>query len=88
MINVKKSDDLKRAINWHEQYSPRNCILVHSIKVIDTDVVVTEALNELLQEKFIDADIDQSHRTGKRKNGKHPMPIFTMFASYNIRYSI
>ena len=88
MINVKKPDDLKRAINCHEQYSPRNCILVHSIKEIDTNVVVTEALNELLQETFTDADIDQSHLTGKGKNGKHSMPIFTMFASYNIRYSI
>ena len=44
----KKIDDLNRAIDRHEQYSLRNCILVHGVKESeneDTDVVVTETLN-------------------------------------------
>ena len=41
-----------------------NCIFVLSVKESeneDTNVVVTETLNALLQEKLTDVDIDQSH---------------------------
>ena len=41
-----------------------SCILVHGVKESehkDTDLIVTEALNELLQVKLTDIDIDQSH---------------------------
>ena len=51
----------------------------------DTDVVVTETLNELLQEKLTDIDIDRSHRIEKRKKGKQSRPIIIKFARYNIR---
>ena len=57
----KKIDDLNRPIDKHEQYFCRNCILVHGVKESenkDTNVVVTEALNELLQEKLTDVDTD------------------------------
>ena len=37
----------------------------------DTDVVVTEILNELLQEKLTDVDIDRSHRLVELKKGKN-----------------
>ena len=47
----KKIDDLNRVIDRQEQYSRRNCILLHGVKESeneDTDTVVTETLNELL----------------------------------------
>ena len=69
----KKIHDLNRVIDRHEQYSRRNCILVHGVKESeneDTDVVVTETLNELLQEKITDVVIDRSHRIAKLKKGQ------------------
>ena len=84
----KKIDDLNRVIDRQEQYSRRNCILLHSVKKSeneDTDTVVTETLNELLQEKLTDIDIDRSHRIGRLKKGKQSRPIIIKFARYNIR---
>ena len=83
----KKIDDLNTVIDRHEQNSRRNCILVHGVKESeneDTDVVVTETLNELLQEKITDVVIDRSHRIAKLKKGKHSRPIIIKFARYNI----
>ena len=51
----------------------------------DTDTVVTETLNELLQEKLTDIDTDRSHRIGRLKKGKQSRPIIIKFARYNIR---
>ena len=85
---IKKNDDLNRVLDRQAQYSRRNCILVHGMKEReneDTDTVVTETLNELLQEKLTDIDIDRSHRIGRLKKGKQSRPIIIKFARYNIR---
>ena len=85
---IKKNDDLNRVLDRQAQYSRRNCILVHGMKESeneDTDTVVTETLNELLQEKLTDIDIDRSHRIGRLKKGKQSRPIIIKFARYNIR---
>ena len=51
----------------------------------DTDVVLRETLNELLQGKLAVADIGRSHRMGRLKKGKQSRPIIIKFARYNIR---
>ena len=51
----------------------------------DADTIVTKPLNELLQEKLSDIDIDQSHLVGRLKKGKQSRPIIIKFARYNIR---
>ena len=51
----------------------------------DTDVIVKEILNELLQEKFANVDIDRSHQIGTIKNIKQSRSIIIKFARYNIR---
>ena len=74
----KKIDDFilwikNKVIDRHEQYFCGNFILVHGVtesQYEDTDIVLTETLNELLQEKLTDVDIDQRHRIGKLKKGK------------------
>ena len=51
----KKIDDLNRVIYRQEQFSHRNCILLHDVKKNEnenTNTVVTETLNELLQGKL------------------------------------
>ena len=80
-----KIDDLNRVINRQEQNLCRNCILVHGVKESeneDTNTVVTEPLNELLQEKLTDIDIDG---IGRHKKGKQSRPIIIKFARYNKR---
>ena len=54
----------------------------------DTDVIVKEILNELLQEKFANVDIDRSHQTGTIKNIKQSRCIIIKFARYNIRNKV
>ena len=84
----KKINDLNSVIDRQEQYSRRNCILLHGVKETeneDTNTVVTETLNELLQEKLTDIDIDRSHRIGRLKKGKQSRPIIIKLARYNIR---
>ena len=84
----KNIDDLNRVIDRQEQYLCRNCILLHGVKESkneDTDAVATETLNELLQEKLTDIDIDRSHRIGRLKKGKQTRPIIITFARYNTR---
>ena len=51
----------------------------------DKDVVVTETLNELFQEKLTDVEIDRTHQIGKLKKGKQARPIIIKFFRYNIR---
>ena len=80
-----KIDDLNRVIDRQEQYLCRNCILLLGVEESeneDTNTVVTETLNEFLQEKLTDIDID---RIGRLKKGKQPRPIIIKFARYNNR---
>ena len=51
----------------------------------DTDTAVTETLNELLQEKLTDFDIDWSRWIERLKNVKQSRSIIIKFARYNIR---
>ena len=84
----KKIDDLNRVIDVQDQYSRRSCILLHGVKESeneDTNTVVTETLNELLQEKLTDIDIDRSYWIGRLKKDKQSRPIIIRFARYNIR---
>ena len=82
---------MNRVIDRQEHYSRRNCILLPGLKESeneDTDTAVTETLNEILQEKLTDIDIDRSHRIGRLKKGKQSRPIIINFARYNIRYRV
>ena len=83
----KKIDDLNKTIDWHEQYFRRKFILVHGKESEneDTDVIVKEILNEFLQEKFANVDIDRSHQIGTIKNIKQSRSIIIKFARYNVR---
>ena len=72
----KKIDDLNKTIDWHEQYFRRKFILVHGKESEneDTDVIVKEILNEFLQEKFANVDIDRSHQIGTIKISNNQGP--------------
>ena len=76
----KESDD-------HEQYSRRNCLLVHGIEEEsneDTDEVVVNMLKEKLNMEVSKKDLDRSHRIGK-SNPRKKRPIIVKFVRYNDR---
>ena len=83
---MSRKMDINRVIDKQEQYSRRNCVLLHGVKEEnkDIDTIVTETLNEILQEKLTDIDIDRSHWIGRLKKGKQSRPIIIKFAKYDI----
>ena len=83
----KKIEDLEIEQDRQEQYSRRNCLLLHGIeenKKENTDSLVTENIKKYTGIELSDFDIDRSHRLGKPKPNK-PRPIIVKFTRYNIR---
>ena len=75
-------------IDRQEQYSRRNCLLLHGIEEEsneNTDQRVIEVLWESMGETISIQDIDRTHRlTGKKPNGKSK-PVIVKFVRYNTR---
>ena len=84
-LNVRL-DKADRALNCQEQYSRRNCLLIHGIdeeNQENTDEVVINVLKKEMDEEITHQDIDRSHRLGNRKLGKNkPRPIIIKFLRY------
>ena len=78
----KEIDDL-------EQYSRRNCLLLHG--VVETNAECTDdiIIKTCAEELGIDVkleDLDRSHRLGKvKRNYNKPRPIIVKFARYAVR---
>ena len=80
----KKSDD-------SEQYSRRNCLLVHGVEEQEqenTDNIVLNVIKEHLDIELLVKDFDRSHRTGKSNSKSKRRPIIVKFISYNDRRAI
>ena len=61
---------LRKKIERPEQYSRRNCILIHGLKEEkneSSDDRVLKLFREELNEDVILADLDRTHRIGKKK---------------------
>lgn len=89
-LNVKVSE-LKSAVEKQEQYSRRNCLLLHGInenKDEDTDKISLNTLNENLQLELTELNIERSHRIGKPKPNGKPRPIIIKFVRYNVRRKV
>ena len=75
-----------------EQYSRRNCLLLHGVPEtqVDTDNAVLSVTNEKLGLNLTRECIDRSHRLGhssSASNGK-PRPIIVKLTSYDTRRKI
>ena len=84
----EKVERMDRSLDRHEQYSRRNCLLIHGVKENekeDTDEVVIEFFEKEMEEKLSANDIDRSHRLGKKQTGSRPWPIIIKFARCNVR---
>ena len=84
-------DTLKMDLDDLEQYSRRNCLLIHGIQERDddtgkedTDEQALEFFKSKLDLNITKSDLDRSHRLGKKSTGKN-RPIIVKFARYNKR---
>ena len=85
----RRIEELENKIDRQEQYSRRNCILIHRItenKKENTDQQAINFMNDNLDIKIDELEIDRSHRIGHYdKVKKKARPIIVKFARYNVR---
>ena len=83
-------DNLSLGLDRQEQYSRRNCLLLHNIPETsneNTNDLVIKTVNEELLEAITINEIDRSHRLGKSQAGKI-RPVIVKFARYHTRNKI
>ena len=75
-----------------EQYSRRNCILIHGLKEEmdeSTDDRVLKLFRDELNEDILSANLDKTHRIRKKSDSSSkPRPVIVKFARYNIREKV
>ena len=85
-----KIHDLEDSINDLEQYSRRNCLLIHGVKEKareNTDELALDVFNNSLEINTTVNDICRSHRIGKKRPDK-TRPIIVKFLSYRSRQQV
>ena len=81
-----KVDDVTAETDRQEQYSRRNCLLIHGLpesKNENTDILAMEVIETKMNLKITVNDIDRTHRIGKPKNNGKPRPVVIKFVRYN-----
>ena len=81
---------LENGMDSLEQYSRRNCILIHGIKEDakeGTDELALGVFSSKLHVNVSPEDLDRSHRIGRRIAGKS-RPIIVKFKTYNKRKEV
>ena len=85
----KKRNGFTEQVDGQEQYSGRNCLLIHGITEGNQENTVGLAL-EIFREKLdiqlTQRDLDRTHRIGKNDKRNHrPRPVIVKFIWYNDR---
>ena len=86
-----KLDDITAETDKQEQYSRRNCLLIHGLpesKNKNSDLLAMETIDTKMNIKITDNDIDRTNRIGKPKNNGKPRPVIIKFVRYNVRKKI
>ena len=87
-----KVQDLEKKMERQEQYSRRNCTLIHGLKEEmdeSTNDRVLKLFTEELNESVLLADLERTHRIGKKSDsGSKPRPVIVKFAKCNIREKV
>ena len=81
---TEKVNKLSSLVDRQEQYSRRNCILIHGVKENqneDTDEVVVNKVKSEMDLEISPADIDRTHRIGLPSKSKN-RPIIFKFVRY------
>ena len=79
------------SINELEQYSRRNCLLLHGVPESDkedTDALFRSTVAEHLGTDVKVRDINRTHRLGPKRADGSSRPIIAKFARYNVRASV
>ena len=89
---AEKQKSLSSEIDDLEQYSRRNCLVLHGANESNdenTNEIIIKTFSEELGVEIKEDDLDRSHRLGKpkRKDNK-PRPIIVKFARYAVRREI
>ena len=87
----EKLGKMEESIDSQQQYSRRNCLLLHGIeetKGEDTDNIVLEVLNNDMDLNISKTDLDRSHKIGNPKSKKKSRPIIVKFVRYNDRRDV
>ena len=83
---AQRIDKLEHLVDRQEQYSRRNCLLVHGIAETNdenTDDLVLKKIDKKLGVEITENEIDWSHRIGRKKDGQKPRPIIIKLTRYN-----
>ena len=88
----EKNQDLTDRLDDLEQYSRRNCLLLHGVREDEeenTDEIILSTIATEIGININEEDIDRTHRLGKpnRRDGK-PRPIIVKFTRYNVRNKV
>ena len=85
----KRLDDQDKRLDDQEQYTRRNCLLLHGVKEEkneDTDQLAVDIMNKDVDVEISEKDLDRSQQLGKpRAPGGKPRPITIKFSRYNVR---
>ena len=86
-------ETIDRGLDCHEQYSRRNCLLIHGVKENKkehTDEIVIEFFKKKMEEKLSANDTDRFHRLERKQSGSRPWPIIIIikFNRYNVRKAV
>ena len=89
---VEKQKSISSEIDDLEQYSQRNCLVLHGVNERNdenTNEIIIKTFSEELGVEIKEDDLDRSHRLGKpkRKDNK-PRPVIVKFARYIVRREI
>jgi hypothetical protein len=96
------NETLHLEIDNLEQYRRRNCLLFHGVReqegaatrsqTENTDAIVVSIMKEKLGLEISEADLDRSHRLGRKvpnvQPHPRPRPIIVKFLSHNIRSQV
>ena len=77
---AQRIDKLENLVDRQEQYSRRNCLLVHEIAETNkenTDGLVRKTLNEKLGINITKNETDRSHRISRKTHGQKPRSIIS-----------
>ena len=81
---TEKDDKLPSLFDRQDQYSRRNCILIHGVKEIQNEDTNEVVINKIKSEMDLDispGDIDRTHKLGVPNKGKNK-PIIFKFVRY------
>ena len=87
-----KLHDVNNQLDRQEQYSRRNCLLLHGVDETDhevTDDIIIKTIKDKMDVEITPESIDRTHRLGKKQqNTGRPRPIIVKFSTYNTRHKI